>query len=82
MSTTGDYGKGAHKGQDQSTHLPAVIPGGLYTRRQLIQNLRVSPNTIDDLEEMGLRFITISAKGKFKYYLGDDVLDLFKTLYR
>ena len=73
-----DYGKSARRGQDRTVHLPAVIPGGLYTRKQLINNLSIGDATLGKWEAAGLRAIKdIGASATL--YLADDVLEFLKS---
>lgn len=68
-----DSREGASRGQSQSTHPPAVIPGGLYTRKQLMANLGVGQATWEAWVEGGLVGVTNTGAANH-FYFGDDVL--------
>lgn len=74
--TTSDYGEGTPKRQPQ---IPAVMPGGLYTRKQLVNNLGVSGGTIANWEKAGLCAIPNTGASASMYF-ADDVLDFMRKL--
>lgn len=75
---TSDVRKGAPKGQARVTQLPAVIPGGLYTRKQLMANLGVGQATWEDWVTSGLVGVTGTGAANH-FYFGDDVLAFIAT---
>lgn len=70
---TSDSRRGAPRGQSQCTQMPAVIPGGLYTRRQLETNLGTSADTFAKWIKAGLIGVTDSGAANSLYF-ADDVL--------
>lgn len=71
-----DYGEGASIRQPQ---IPAVMPGGLYTRKQLVNNLGVSGGTIANWEKAGLQPIP-NTGASANMYFADDVLEFMRKL--
>lgn len=73
--STSDYGEGASGRQPQ---IPAVIPGSLYTRQQLIFNLGVGKQTIANWITAGLPVVS-GAGTKTDLIFADDLISFLRT---
>lgn len=62
---------------DRLPQIPALMPGAVYRRQQLQDNLRVSPNTISAWIRDGLKPLPRSGKGHL--FLADDVIEFLRT---
>jgi len=72
--STSDYGSDALEGQAQ---MPAVIPGGLYTRQQLIRNLGIGKQTIADWITAGLPVVD-GLGNRNSLIFADDLISFLK----
>lgn len=70
-----DYEEGAPGGQPQ---MPALVPGGLYTRKQVMKNLGVGQKTFEVWIKSGLHGFTDTGAANH-FYFADDVLAFIAT---
>lgn len=68
-----DYGEGASKGQPQ----PPIVPGCLYTQKQVTRTLGIGPGTIAGWIKAGLRVYKPDARAQ--YIFADDLIDFIKS---
>lgn len=74
-----DDREGASGGQVRTVHNPAVIPGGIYTRQVLQDNLNVSKAVFKTWIDSGLRPIPGTGT-RSQLFFADDVLDFMRSL--
>lgn len=55
---------------------PAIVPGGVYTQQQLLNNLGIGANTIKVWVEAGLPAYRPATKARF--FLGSDIIEFFE----
>lgn len=65
--------------QDKTITPPAIQPGGLYTRKQLLNNLKISPSTLTRWQSHGLMTVEPLGAGSHMF-LADDILEFMKSL--
>jgi hypothetical protein len=62
---------------DRTPQIPALMPGAVYTRAQLENNLRKSPNTITEWLRQGMK--PLPGAGRGMLFLADDVIAFLKN---